>query len=126
MSDLARALLDELADDPVALARLRELVGGGEDRPISSASAYTTRTLAAELDRTERSILAAINRGELHAVRRGRGYVISAGAVADWARGEARLMTRRAESSRPRRRRSRKGPMSRALARDRAGGRLQS
>jgi hypothetical protein len=26
VSDLARALLDELADDPIALARLRELV----------------------------------------------------------------------------------------------------
>ena len=31
MSDLARALLDELAADPVALERLRELVGVAED-----------------------------------------------------------------------------------------------
>ena len=32
MTDLARALLDEIAADPVALARLRELVDVGPER----------------------------------------------------------------------------------------------
>ena len=106
MSDLSRALLDELAGDPVALERLRELVGYRDDAVSSvPAPAYTVATLAAELGRTERSIRAAIARGELEAVKRGRGYVISADAVADWARAPIRsIASARAIEPRPRRR----------------------
>jgi excisionase family DNA binding protein len=117
VSDLARALLDELAGDPVALERLRELVGNLRTDPStdSPAPAYTVATLAMELGRTERSIRAAIARGELQAAKRGRGYVISADAVAAWARAPIgnRPATVRAYSSR--RRRSGPGPATRAL-----------
>lgn len=115
MSDLARALLDELAGDPVALARLRELVAVSAPAALVPTAAYTVATLAVELGRTERSIRAAIARGELLAVKRGRGYVISADAVADWARAPGKVAI--ATSSRPRRRRSGSGPMRRALQR---------
>ena len=117
MSDLARALLDELAGDPVALARLRELVRMDAD-PMMSAPAYTPKTLAVELGRSERSIRAAIARGELAAIKRGRGYVISADAVADWAHGEARSTNGSVHAPRPQRRRSGAGAMRRALRRE--------
>ena len=48
---------------------------------------YTPATLAAELGRTPRAIRAAIARGELDAVKRGRGWVIPADAVERWAQG---------------------------------------
>jgi excisionase family DNA binding protein len=115
VSELARVLLDELAGDPVALERLRELVADPDTERARylPVPAFTVATLAAELGRTERSIRAAIARGELEAVRRGRGYVISAAAVADWARAPAGPTTSR--SSTPRRRRPGPGPMARAL-----------
>ena len=54
MSDLARALLDELAGDPVALDRVRELVQvqdpGFTANELLTVTAYTVSTLAAELD----------------------------------------------------------------------------
>jgi hypothetical protein len=57
MSDLARALLKEIAADPVALQQLHELVRYRDDAVSSvPAPAYTVATLAAELGRTERSI----------------------------------------------------------------------
>jgi hypothetical protein len=47
VSDLARVLLEELAGDPVALERLRELVGADvRTSDVLSAPAYTPRTLA--------------------------------------------------------------------------------
>jgi excisionase family DNA binding protein len=115
MSDLARALLEDLAGDPLALERLRELVGGPPpDLPAESRTpAYTVATLAAALGRSERSIRAAIARGELQAVKRGRGFVMSADAVADWARAPAVSTTPRSLSSRYRR--SEAGPATRAL-----------
>ena len=117
MSDRARALLDELAGDPVALERLRALVGYRDDAVSSvPAPAFTVATLAAELGRTERSIRAAIARGELQAVKRGRGWVISADAVAAWSQPP-----RSRDGGGPRRRRAplrdRGGPMARALDR---------
>ncbi len=113
MSDLARALLDELAGDPVALARLRELVGERTADPDTRATpAYTPRTLAAALGRSERSIRAAIARGELAAVKRGRGWILSAEAVQAWA--TATPTPARPKASRPARRNG-KGPMGRAL-----------
>lgn len=119
MSYLARALLEELAGDPVALERLRELVGNPETDPSrhSSAPAFTVRSLAAQLGRTERSVRAAIARGELAAVRRGRGYVISAEAVAAWAQAPAVTSSSSARPTTPRRRRPGPGPATRALRR---------
>ena len=109
MTDLAQLVLDEIAANPAALARLRELVGStsSKDDVDRSAAAYTVATLAVEVGRTERSIRAAIARGELEAVKRGRGYVIGADAVATWARGERKDAI--ATSARPGRSRLRSG-----------------
>jgi hypothetical protein len=86
VTDLARALLDEIAADPAALEQLRGLLEASEvtSPPIP---AYTVATLAVEIGRTERSIRAAIARGKLAAVKRGRGYMIAGDAVTEWARG---------------------------------------
>jgi excisionase family DNA binding protein len=89
VTELGRALLDELGSDPAALAELRRLIG-------HTTAIYTPATLAAELGVTARAIRAAIERGDLEARRSGRGYVIGAEAVAEWARRGAR------RSSRPR------------------------
>jgi hypothetical protein len=74
----ARELLAELRADPAALEELRALLG-------AHPPAYTCATLAAELGCTPRAIRAAIERGDLAAVRSGRGWVIGTGAVAAWA-----------------------------------------
>jgi excisionase family DNA binding protein len=87
---LATALAALRADPaayPVVLAELRELVG---IRP----SVYTTQTLAAELGITDRAVRAAIGRGDLQARRSGRGWLITAEAVAE-AGTPARTRTRR-------------------------------
>ena len=104
---LLTALLEELAADPVALERLRELVGEVPTRVSTSPLSpvvYSPATLAAELGRSPRSIRAAISRGELQAVKRGAGWVISAEAVAAWSRADSPVQT-----SAPRRRRARAG-----------------
>jgi excisionase family DNA binding protein len=118
VSHLARALLEDLAGDPVALARLRELASETNVTAshVGSAPAFTVATLAAELGRSERSIRAAIARGELQAVKRGRGYVIAADAVADWARAPIPRSQPVVRSGNPRRR-SGVGPATRALRR---------
>jgi excisionase family DNA binding protein len=102
VTDLLPTLLAELRDDPSALAELRGLLGAGP-------SVYTPKTLAAELGCTPRAVRAAIERGELAAVRSGRGWVIAATAVARWA----------TPADRPSRARSgrRTSPMRDALAR---------
>lgn len=124
MSGLLDLLLDELAGDPVALERLRQLVGETLHRDEGfSAPAFTVATLAAELGRSQRSIRAAIARGELDAVKRGRGYVISADAVAEWARGGKNLTGEQPQTQARRARggkkltgrRSGPGPATRAL-----------
>ncbi len=76
---------------------------------------YTPQTLAAELGRTLRSIRGAIQRGELQAVKRGRGWVISADAVGRWA--ESSVRTEDSRPRRPRRRAPGRGPMGRAFDR---------
>ncbi len=88
MTDLARALLDELRDDPAALAELRRLL-------TPAPAVYTPQTLAAELRITPRAVRAAIERGDLQARRSGRGYVIGAEAVAAWTAAPARGARRR-------------------------------
>jgi hypothetical protein len=104
------AELDALAD---ALApRIESRLNRRAD---AEQAVYTPTTLAAEIGRSPRSIRAAIARGELEAVKRGRGWIIGADAVATWARGESSAS---AALGRPRRRsRSGPGPMARALAR---------
>lgn len=98
---LAGELVAAIRADADALAELRDLLA---PQAVSAANrlapAYTVATLAAELGRSERSIRAAIARGELEAIKRGRGYVIGADAVAAWATrpgrpGRARGATRR-------------------------------
>jgi excisionase family DNA binding protein len=111
VSDLARALLDEVAGDPVALERLRALVAPPTPEAPQPA-AYTVASLAAALGRSERSIRGAIARGELDAVKRGRGWIISADAVAAWATADvSRPPQRRAARGG----RARSGVMARAL-----------
>jgi excisionase family DNA binding protein len=117
VSDLLRALVAELEADPVALERLRSLLGAEGDRqPAVSAPAYTVQSLAAELGRTPRSIRGAIERGELEAVKRGRGYVISAEAVGRWASAPTEASPRRSRRPPPPRTQAAAGPMRRALA----------
>jgi excisionase family DNA binding protein len=88
-------VLEELRGDPAALAELRALLGAGP-------SAYTPKTLAAELGITPRAVRAAIERGDLEARRSGRGYVIAAEAVAAWATPPMRKRRRAARrESRP-------------------------
>ncbi len=95
MRGVLSALLAELRDDPAAAAELRALVGAGP-------SVYTPQTLAAELGVTPRAVRAAIERGDLQARRSGRGYVISAEAVAAWAAPRAPVRRRAvARQSRP-------------------------
>jgi excisionase family DNA binding protein len=115
LSQLARALIDDLASDPQALERLRALVS--DQRPeigTLMTPAFTVATLATELGRSERSIRAAIARGELQAVKRGRGWVIARDAVAAWARAPIPRSQPRPRSGRPRRR-SGPGPATTAL-----------
>jgi len=102
-SDELARLADQLA--PLVAARIQ---------PPSMTGAYTPATLADLLGRSQRAIRAAIARGELQAVKRGRGYLISPDAVAAWATPtQASSRDRARSSSRPQSRSG--GPMSRAL-----------
>lgn len=117
MSDLLRALFAELERDPTALAQLRSLLGAELDRqPTVSATAYTVQSLAAEIGRTPRSVRGAIERGELEATKRGRGYVISAEAVSRWASAPAEAAPRQSRRPRATKTQAAPGPMRRALA----------
>src|SRR5262245_26984207 len=104
---LAGDIVRALREDPEALAQLREALGAGEaDRSQvrDLRPAYTVATLAAEIGRTERSIRGAIARGELEAVKRGRGYTVPADAVAAWAAAGPRANTNSPRpTARPRR-----------------------
>src|SRR5688572_21728568 len=68
-------LTDRLADRVMARLEARD----------PGPTVYTCATLADELGVTPRAVRAAIDLGDLRAVRRGRGYVITADAVAEWA-----------------------------------------
>jgi excisionase family DNA binding protein len=92
---LARLLIEAVAADPVAIARLRELIVTPPDpnpRPI----AYTVASLAEALHVSPRVVRGAIARGELAAIKRGGRYIIAAGAVDDWvnAAADGRRVTR--------------------------------
>lgn len=117
VSDLLRALFAELERDPTARAQLRSLLGAEVDRqPTASTTAYTVQSLATELGRTPRSVRGAIERGELEATKRGRGYVISAEAVSRWASAPPEAAPRRSRRPRPTKTQAAAGPMRRALA----------
>ena len=117
--DLVEALTAAIVEaGPEARARLRAALEV-EGQPFSgceksTAAAYTPATLAAELGRTPRAIRAAIARGELGAVKRGRGWVISADAVERWAAGSGDRSIAPPRRT-PRRRHNAGGPMARAL-----------
>ena len=117
VGDLLRALFAELERDPLARDRLRSLLASEVDRqPADTASAYTVQSLAEELGRTPRSIRGAIERGELEAVKRGRGYVISAEAVSRWASAPTEAAPRTSRRPRSTKTQAAAGPMRRALA----------
>jgi excisionase family DNA binding protein len=117
VSDLWRVLVAELERDPVALDRLRELVAMSA-RAGSSAAVYGTVTLAAEVGCSPRAVLGAIHRGELRAVKRGRGYVIARDAVDEWARAPDATPPRAGGFPSPRRRAgAARGPAREALDR---------
>jgi Helix-turn-helix domain len=61
---------------------------------VPAVGADTVATLAAELGRSPRAIRDAIARGELAAVKRGRGYVIGVNAVAAWTQAPASARSR--------------------------------
>jgi excisionase family DNA binding protein len=88
--------LDRLAD------RIADRLNGRTERR-DERTAYTCQTLAAELGISPRAVRAAIGRGDLQAVRRGRGWMIGADAVAAWTTpsGARRRAAPRAANVRP-------------------------
>ncbi len=86
-ASIARAMvaaLDDAALDALAAQlapRIAALATDGGDR-----RAYTVATLAAELSVSPRTVRAAIERGELPAVKRGGRWIVGADAVTEWTR----------------------------------------
>jgi excisionase family DNA binding protein len=76
MSDLARALLDELAGDPVALERLRELIGPPPSDP--SPELMTVNEVAKALGRHPTTVRRRITDGAIPAIREGERVVVRA------------------------------------------------
>jgi excisionase family DNA binding protein len=74
MSDLARALLDELAGDPAALERLRELVA--PPAPDPSPRLLTVNDAAKILGCSIKTVYRRIDAGEIKAVRDGGRWKI--------------------------------------------------
>ncbi|HYB26653.1 MAG TPA: helix-turn-helix domain-containing protein [Solirubrobacteraceae bacterium] len=117
MSGLLRALVSELASDPVAVEQLRTLLEiDSNQQRAQPAPAFTVRSLAEEIGRSERSVRDAITRGELKAVKRGRGYLIPATAVEAWATPAQVPTSRATRPSVHRDRRRARGPMRRGLS----------
>ena len=110
--DVLAAAIEQAGPDQRARLRAALEIEPPEPEPAAKAI-YTPQTLAAELGRSPRAIRGAIARGELEAVKRGRGWVIAAGAVERWA-----ATSRAAAGGRGSRRRRvpGRGPMGRALA----------
>jgi excisionase family DNA binding protein len=100
--------LDELAE--LLAPRVAELIATSSTS-APARTVYTPATLAAELGVTARAIRAAIERGELRARRSGRGWVIAAAAVAEWARPTSSSSPRTRASTR-----RRSAPLREALA----------
>jgi excisionase family DNA binding protein len=85
-SEIGRAIVAALDDQTLDLLaeRLSPRLNVDETRGPQRI-AYTVATLAGELGLSPRAVRAAVQRGELPAVKRGRGYVITASAVEAWA-----------------------------------------
>src|SRR4051794_32740810 len=80
--DVLAAALEQAGPDQRARLRAAlEVEAARGQELVPAAAVYTPATLAAELGRSPRAIRAAIARGELDAVKRGRGYVIGVDAV---------------------------------------------
>jgi excisionase family DNA binding protein len=108
---LAVAVVEALAADPAASARLHALLATQPtDPPPADPPAYTVDSLAAALNVTARVIRNAIARGELAAVKRGRRWIISGGAVRAWTAGAADAMPVRSRAADS-------GPLTAAVAR---------
>ena len=83
------------------LDRLADLIADrlADRLPGATPAVYSCSTLAAELGCTPRAVRAAIERGELAAVRSGGRWVIAADAVAAWATPATRPRRQRGNSS---------------------------
>jgi excisionase family DNA binding protein len=101
-SQIALALVESLDDralDVLADALAPRLAAStAPPAPV----AYTVASLAGELGLSERAVRAAIHRGELHAAKRGRTYLITRGAVEAWAAPSVDRQRGRERSSRER------------------------
>lgn len=111
---VAEALIGAVESSSELRARFMAALGLDAGQPESGPAVFTTATLAAEMGLQPDTIRRAIRCGDLAATRRGKGYVISRAAVAEWAEGDSR-----ATSSAPtsvRRRPARRGrPLRAAL-----------
>ena len=108
---LAVAVVEALAADPAASARLRALLSTEQtDRAPAEPPAYTVDSLAATLKVPARVIRNAIARGELPAVKRRRRWIISGDAVRAWTAGAADAVPVRSRAADS-------GPLTAAVAR---------
>ncbi len=72
------AVLDALAQSPLATARLRELLGPPQ-------AAYTVESLARAVGLSPKAVRNAIGRGDLEALKRGGRWIISTSAAERWS-----------------------------------------
>lgn len=85
--NLASLLLEGLSDRDLAdfARRLLPHLHEGQLESGRAHPAYTVASLAAELGVSAKAVRCAITRRELHAVKRGSRWIISADAVSQWA-----------------------------------------
>lgn len=99
---LATLLLEGLTEQDLAVfaRRLLPHLQEGQLGRAGAHSAYTVASLAAEVGVSAKAIRCAITRQELHAVKRGSRWIISAEAVSEWATAaEAHHVTGRRRSA---------------------------
>jgi excisionase family DNA binding protein len=85
--DPGLALIDALSEEAMQLLLRRlEAIAGGAKVAERSRTAYTVKSLAAELGLSPRAVRGAIARGELRAVRAGRSFIIGIAAVEAWTK----------------------------------------
>ena len=123
--DLVDVLVAALEQaNPEQRARLRAALDLDAPTVVTEEAApqaYTPVTLGEVLGRSPRSVRDAIRRGELDAIKRGRGWIIPAAAVDRYAgldRYAEATGARLTDGHAPPRRRARgRGPMARSLNR---------